>query len=396
MYKTQLQHLCHQRKWSLPKYSVMYDGPQHKPIYKAYVLVNGVTFTSSDTFSSSKEAQNQAAKSAFLNLSSPSSRSSIPTDEYGPKEEVEAVKSQETPVIRTETARLSKQQLQNYARKNNLEQPVYTIKNEGLLHDIRFKASVVIGGKSFDSQTFFNTRKEAEQAAAKVALMELPISADLFKKDDSCPAKSLLLELTQREGFPKPIYITTESRSSNMPTFFSTVEVDGVEFHGKASRSKKQAEHDAAKIAYIALQECGLNMYASFSSSTKENSAIQSTDKPNILKSKRILNFEDELLDQEIFHNSMHNGSFPLPPNKKIKISNMGSSSSHNYKLPPVKVSESNNLKTPDTSSYFLGNRFKVYTKFPNIIFPEGITIVPIGDDKWIAASLECPNDKDV
>lgn len=78
----------------------------------------------------------------------------------------------------------------------------------------------------------------------------------LFIQDESCPAKSLLLELTQREGFSKPTYKTTDSGSNHMPTFFSTVEVDGVEFHGKASRSIKQAEHDAAKIAYIALKEC--------------------------------------------------------------------------------------------------------------------------------------------
>ncbi|XP_058755741.1 double-stranded RNA-binding protein 1-like [Vicia villosa] len=383
MYKTQLQELCQQRRWSLPKYSAMNEGLQHMPSFKASVLVNDLTFTSSHTFHTSKEAQNQAAMTAFINLSTPSSGSSTPRDEHDSKEEVGAAKPQETPVIMTEPACLtSKPQLQNYARKNNLDQPVFTIKTEGLPHIIRYKATVVIGGTSFDSPTFFNTRKEAEHAAAKVALKELPISADLFQKDDSCPAKSLLLELTQTEGFSKPIYKTTESRSWNMPTFFSTVEVEGVEFHGKASRSKKQAEHDAAKIAYIALKECGLHMYASFSHSTKANMALESTPKSDIAKSKQILNLDldsdDDLLDWEILNtdikvnNGKRNGSFPLPPNKKIKISNMCPSSS------------------------LLGNRFKVYTSFPNIIFPEGITIVPIGEDKWIAASLECPNDKDV
>ncbi|KAL5076267.1 hypothetical protein RYX36_015251 [Vicia faba] len=326
MYKRQLQQLCHLRRWSLPTYSAMYDGPPHKPSYKASVLVN--------------------AKLNFVIHDFPTG-SSTPRDEYGSKEEVEAAKSQETPVIRTETARLSKHQLQNYARKNNLDPPVYTIKTEGLLHDIHFKASVVIGGKSFDSPTLFNTRKEAEQAAAKVALMELPISDDLFNKasDESCPAKSLLLELTQREGFSKPIYKTTEARSS--PPFSSTVEVEGVEFHGKASWSKKQAEHDAAKIAYNTLKECKF---------------IHLT----LLSTVRITN-------------------------------KFGPSSSHNG-LPPVEISESNKAKTSNTntSSYSLCNRFKVYTNFPNIIFPEEITLVPIGDDKWIVARLECPNDKDV
>lgn len=56
---------------------------------------------------------------------------------------------------------------QNCARKNDLDQPVFTIKTEGPPHDIRYKAIVVIDGKSFESPTSFNTIKEAEQAAAK-------------------------------------------------------------------------------------------------------------------------------------------------------------------------------------------------------------------------------------
>ncbi|KAI5406895.1 hypothetical protein KIW84_053239 [Lathyrus oleraceus] len=149
----------------------MNGGPQHMPSYKASVLVNGAIFTSSDTFGSSKEAQNQAAMRAFLNLTWPSSASSTPTEEVG------ATKPQETPVTR-----LSKRQLQNYARKNNLDEPVFTIITVGPPHNFHYKATVVIGGKSFDSPTFFNTIKDAEQGAAKVALKELPISADLFKK----------------------------------------------------------------------------------------------------------------------------------------------------------------------------------------------------------------------
>ena len=63
---------------------------------------------------------------------------------------------------------------QNCARKNNLDPPVFTIKPEGPPHDIRYKATVVIDGKSFESPTSFNTIKEAEQAAAKFV--------DMFQK----------------------------------------------------------------------------------------------------------------------------------------------------------------------------------------------------------------------
>lgn len=76
---------------------------------------------------------------------------------------------------------MCKGQLQNYALRNNLDLPIYTIKtDDGPPHDTHFKATVVIDGKSFESPTFFKTIKEAEQAAAKIALMSLSI--DMFQK----------------------------------------------------------------------------------------------------------------------------------------------------------------------------------------------------------------------
>lgn len=74
MYKMRLQEMCHRRRWNLPEYSAIHvDGPPHNPSFKGSVFVNGLTFTSSDTFHSSKEAHNQAAMKALLNFSSPSS-----------------------------------------------------------------------------------------------------------------------------------------------------------------------------------------------------------------------------------------------------------------------------------------------------------------------------------
>ncbi|WJX32910.1 hypothetical protein P8452_21185 [Trifolium repens] len=392
MYKSKLQELCHRRRWRLPRYSVTKAGPPHNPSFKASVFVNGVTFTSTNTFNSSKEAHNHAAMKAFLEFSSPPSGSSIPTNKYGPKPKVQPAKPQETRVppqsrvILTDTDRSSKLQQQNYTRKNDLDPPVFTIKSEGSPHDIHYKSTVVIDGKSFEIPTFYNTTKEAEEGATKIV--------DMFQKEESFPSKSLLLELTEREGFSNPIYKTTQIGSPHMPTFFSTVEVEGLEFHGKASRCKKQAELDAAKIAYIALKECGIHMYAAFSSPIKENES-------DIVKSIQKLNPEDEILvDKEILpidikvNNDMHNESFPLPPNKKMKISNMCPSSSPT-KLLCAKISESNKAMTPDTNSYLLCDRFKVYTSFPNIVFPKGITVLPIAEDKWVAVSLEFPNEKD-
>ncbi|CAL0333647.1 unnamed protein product [Lupinus luteus] len=190
MYKTKLQELCHDRNLGLPKYYTMKDGPDHMPTFKATVYVNSVTFTSLATFTSSKQAQNQAAMLAFNALSSP------PHD----------------------TGRPCKSQLQNYAQRSNPDPSI------------------------------FSSKTEAEEAAAEVPLMSL--------SGNSTPFKNKLQELTQRKCFGKPTYKTTQSGSPTMPTFLSTVEVEGKEFRGKTAKSKKEARQNAAKVAYLALKEC--------------------------------------------------------------------------------------------------------------------------------------------
>ncbi|KAF1885271.1 hypothetical protein Lal_00029160 [Lupinus albus] len=92
MYKTKLQELCNDRKLGLPKYYTIKDGPDHMPTFKATVYVNTVTFTSLSSFTSSKQAQNQAAMLAFNTFSSPSHGSSTPTAECDAKQHVETEK----------------------------------------------------------------------------------------------------------------------------------------------------------------------------------------------------------------------------------------------------------------------------------------------------------------
>ncbi|GFZ09312.1 hypothetical protein Acr_20g0011200 [Actinidia rufa] len=83
-----------------------------------------------------------------------------------------------------------------------------------------------------------------------------PPHASRFKsKDDSGLYKNLLQELAQKKGLHIPKYATTNSGPPHMPSFVSTVEIGGQSFEGKAAKSKKQAETNAAKIAYSGLQE---------------------------------------------------------------------------------------------------------------------------------------------
>lgn len=60
--------------------------------------------------------------------------------------------------------------------------------------------------------------------------------------------------MAQKEGLDV-IYETNVSGSPHMPTFVSTVVIRGQPFEGQPAKSKKQAETNAAKVAYTGLQE---------------------------------------------------------------------------------------------------------------------------------------------
>lgn len=70
---------------------------------------------------------------------------------------------------------LYKNLLQSLAQKRNLTLPIYFCERVGLLHASRFRCKVRIGTQTFESQEFFTNTKEAEHAAAKVALMSLSL-----------------------------------------------------------------------------------------------------------------------------------------------------------------------------------------------------------------------------
>lgn len=68
-----------------------------------------------------------------------------------------------------------KNRLQQYAQKQNIGFPVYTCETEGPPHARRFRSTVILDGKSYESVEYFPTLKEAEQAAAKVACQMLSL-----------------------------------------------------------------------------------------------------------------------------------------------------------------------------------------------------------------------------
>ncbi|KAK6926467.1 Double-stranded RNA-binding domain [Dillenia turbinata] len=77
MYKSKLQELCQEKRWGLPKYACIKEGPDHHPHFTASVSVNSLSFHSHTLSSSSKLALNDAAMLPFLHFTSGSLSSSF-------------------------------------------------------------------------------------------------------------------------------------------------------------------------------------------------------------------------------------------------------------------------------------------------------------------------------
>ncbi|XP_034688812.1 double-stranded RNA-binding protein 4-like isoform X5 [Vitis riparia] len=501
MYKAKLQELSQQKRWGLPRYTAMKDGPDHLPHFKASVYVNGLSFHSPTISTSSKQAHNQAAKLAFLHFASSSGSSTTAAETMAEgqntEEAIQSFESHSSTLAVTncslkpmahQDARDSnigenyqsteihshalavkdaprdekpktgetnhsiethshgssvsnvdlqyqyKSQLQNYARSKNLDAPLYSSKCDGPHHALHFKATVTIDGHTFGSPEFFNTLKKAEHAAAKVALMSL--LQDDFQEDDSGFYKNVLLELAQKELFCIPKYETVKCGPSHMPTFFSTVKVDEEIFHGKAGRSKKQAEMKAAKAAYTAFKDRASRRRAEFASpdspadkvlkSSAASVQVTTVDSQQNLKpqlpllSSSTIDYEEhaeETIDevQEVesaeISSATANATAQETHSSLLvldidKMNTKGNSTACSESVPvapkedsvsmmaPLDLSASSTEMTTSKMSYLLCGRVRVYPCFPDVSFPKGITVLPISGDKWVAMSLEFPNEK--
>ncbi|XP_058105811.1 double-stranded RNA-binding protein 1-like isoform X2 [Magnolia sinica] len=433
MYKSRLQELCHQKSWSLPTYATSKEGPDHNPCFKGTVSINGVDFRTIDSAKSSKEAQNMAAKLAFehfttagsfdvaaaflpLSLAGPSNGIGELNNTPNPKAALEQKNQEMTTNSHadrnglnfredrelTEMQYIYKSQLQNLAQKRNLSLPVYSSLRDGQPHCLRFKATVMVDGQTFESPDFFSTLREAEHAAAKVALASLSAGD---QEDDAGFCKNLLQELAQKEGFSLPVYKTVRSGLPHLPTFFSTVEIEGEVFSGKAAKTKKQAEMIAAKVAWSCLKEHRDQQDAS-------SSEPSDRDKTHIYQWTQPLS--------ELHIEAMPKCKEPSSPAKPLLKSRESSPSTDTiysrlrdpFPAEPLHLEDGMSSSTPSecsepsvtdltsvpavgrSSPLVLGSRIRVYPRGTNMKLPEGVILLPISDDKWVAARLECAKAK--
>ncbi|XP_075502161.1 double-stranded RNA-binding protein 1-like isoform X3 [Primulina tabacum] len=296
MYKCKLQELCQRKSWNLPEYNTIKDGPDHLPRFKAIAVVNGLDFETPAECSSAKEAQNSVAKVAYdhFNISTPPRGQQSPSALVQPvfpacssplapmPHNVEPVPVSPIPsslplpppelLVPNNSALaepVHKDMMQPSMGDTTQTSTLYKtpIGSGGPPHTRLFKSRVSFDGKSYETMEFFPTLKEAEHAVAMVACQMLQIDQS---QEDGGLYKNLLQELAQKRGLLCPTYETVRWGLPHRSVFQSIVEVGSSTFHGDEAKNKKQAEMNAASVAYCALTESSLVTECSKASSSVE------------------------------------------------------------------------------------------------------------------------------
>ncbi|KAF8390698.1 hypothetical protein HHK36_025225 [Tetracentron sinense] len=172
-----------------------------------------------------------------------------------------------------------KNQLQELAQRSCFNLPSYACIREGPDHAPRFKASVNFNGEIFEGPSYSTTLRQAEHAAAEVALNTLTtrgpsrcLTARVL--DETGVYKNLLQETAHRAGLNLPVYTTVRSGPGHIPVFACSVELAGMNFTGEPAKTKKQAEKNAAMAAWSALKRMP-NLGSSQSNRETESSEEQ-------------------------------------------------------------------------------------------------------------------------
>ncbi|CAK9150628.1 unnamed protein product [Ilex paraguariensis] len=150
-YKNRLQEYTQRSCLPLPIYDTINEGEHHLPKFRSTVLVDGSYCTSPNIFSHRKEAEQDVARVALLDIS-------------------QKIKDGGCPFIREDTV-FCKSILNEYAIKLSLEKPTYeTTQSKGLIP--AFVSCSVFNGITYTGETGRN-KKEAEQLAARAVILSV-------------------------------------------------------------------------------------------------------------------------------------------------------------------------------------------------------------------------------
>ncbi|XP_050211118.1 double-stranded RNA-binding protein 4-like [Mercurialis annua] len=187
-----------------------------------------------------------------------------------------------------------KNRLQEYTQKLNLALPSYHTVNEGFQHAPKFKATVLVDGQTYESNSVFPQLKQAEQDAAKSALHTIKGKTkdqwrfDINKDPKWC--KSILQEYATKMMLRTPKY-TTVQKEKMRPVFFSRLLFDGKTYSGEVCASKKDAEQFVARVAIQSLvgTDSGVLREIVNSKSKVYKNAVHKIRRPSKLEAKQLI-----------------------------------------------------------------------------------------------------------
>ncbi|KAL8528919.1 hypothetical protein ACS0TY_006406 [Phlomoides rotata] len=202
----------------------------------------------------------------------------------------------------------SKNRLQQFAQRASLPLPVYRTLSEGSPHAPAFICQVWVNGTCFTSPNSYSTRKVAEQEAAKIALIGLH---DKIKNEASSRiiegtifCKSIIYEYAVKMSL-LPTYVTNQS-TATLPTFVSSLVLNGVTYVGDAGKSKKEAEQFAARSAILSIlgSESSTTMVEIVKSKLKLHDALKQDKEPVTVRTEtnslKDINGSSEILGDNV------------------------------------------------------------------------------------------------
>lgn len=280
---------------------------------------------------------------------------------------------------------LYKSRLQHYAQKQNLTLPVYSSELDGPPHSRRFRSKVTVDGVTYETPEFFSTLKEAEHAAAKVAFESLTLND--IQEDDSL-YKTLLQELAQKEGLLFPVYNTSRIGPPHAPVFRSMVEVGDGTFQGQEAKTKKQAEMNAAKVAYNALVKCGeLDEPLQVLPVSSECAGADVSQLVVQQKTKLIIK-ELILQNEEADTNAKRHRCSTAPNTSSLNRDCLPAASSSTSDSTDA-VPESADSGSYAGTSILPIEKIFIFPRNANMELPSDASVLPCSDEKWVAANLE-------
>ncbi|XP_071684590.1 uncharacterized protein [Lolium perenne] len=300
-YKTQLQIYAQKRGKELPLYHTIQIGPPQAMLFRSTVTIDGQTFESPQDYRTVKEAEFAAARVALMSL----------PQELKPPEKIPAGSTSSLSLPGTQVN--YKTQLQIYAQKRGKDLPLYSRIQDGPSHVARFKSVVTIDGKTFESPQYFPTVKEAESAAANLALMSLTQEASSQEQlpVQAMPHKNPRHELAEKEGSPLPVYNTLSDHSNHSFVSKSTLDTRGGSFQGEPENSKKQKQMTTAELAFQHSTEIGSQMQQGTENVAEKEIKIVEPD--SSLPQVSVIT-SNEKNDSNVDHDSCSVGSIIHPP----------------------------------------------------------------------------------